>query len=948
MFSIPIQTAVINSIIGNAVLAGIFLYLWRADRREIALGYWAAAYAAGACRVTFRQITLAGYPAAIYGEALFGTAVIVLLGMGARVFVGRSFERPWQTGLLAAGAIGTVATLAAAGFLPIVVPYLIGGAVFFLAGLAMLRRGRELPGVGYGLVGFLFALYGGYVLAFARLAATPEDPRSFVFGPIINLAIGVVLLVVTQRKQHLEAQKLSAALLREAEGRRAAEDGVMRSEQRYRAIVDTTRSLIGLLTPDGTLIDVNRAALDYAGIRREEAVGMAFWETPWWTHDPAQQQRLRQAIRRVAAGGHDRFEATHRARDGNVGHFNFFLTPIRDPAGHVAYLVPEAHDISARRRAEQTLAAAEQRFRAIAEGSMLGVFATGPDGAVTYYSRRATEITGIPEADATHGNWSEHIHPEDLVQHRIQWRAAIAERKPFAGERRYLRGDGSISWGRIHVAPIIEDERLIGFVGTVEDINARKRSEQALRESEERFSSFFALSPEPFVVANYPGGEFVQVNEAWERLFGYRQAEVAGRGALDIRLWENPEDRERLFEDLLRRNQARSGEIRMLRRDGDVLIVQVSARVASVGQTRYILWGTHDLTERRRIEQALRESEERLARVFYLLPDLVTISSVEEGRLIDMNHHWQTMMGFSREEAIGRPAAELGIWMQPEQRQQLVEDVRRHGVVRSRQIDVRRKDGSRIVCEASGSVFDWHGQQLLLLVTRDVTAQIALEQARAAAEASLRESEEKFSRFFALGPEPMAVVRFEDAVYIDVNEAWLRKFGYRREEVVGHTPHELEFWEDIAERRRVIGILDREGQVEGIEVWFRAKDGTRILAEIAAGIIELSGRRHVLWGVHDITEKRNDEARLRISEEKFSKAFHGSPDYMTISRLADGLILDCNEAFERFTGYGRAEAINRSALELGIWALPQERERFAAILAQQGWLRDFECTLRSR
>lgn len=948
MLSNPIQTAIVYSIVANAVLSAIFLYLWRTDKREGALGCWSLAYASSACRVYFHAVGLDGHAWAYYGEAAFGTATVVLLWMGTRAFVGRPFASPWQAGLAAAAGFGGLAALAVAGIVPVIVPYLIAGAVFFLVGLALLRRGREHPGVGYGIIGFLFALYGGFVIAFSGLDSFPDDFRTYVFGPIINLAIGMVLLVVTQRKQHLEAQKLSSALLREAEGRRAAEDGVMRSEQRYRAIVDTTRSLIGLMTPDGTLIDVNRAALEYAGIRREEAVGKAFWETPWWTHDPEQQQRLRQAIRRVAAGGHDRFEATHRALDGNVGHFNFFLTPIRDPAGHVAYLVPEAHDISARRRAEQTLAAAEQRFRAIAEGSMLGVFATGPDGAVTYYSRRATEITGISEAEAVSGNWSEHVYPEDLPQHRSHWRTAIAERKPFVSERRYVRRDGSISWGRIHVAPILEGEELLGFVGTVEDINARKHSEQALRESEERFSSFFALSPEPFVVARYPNGEYLQVNEAWERMFGYRQAEVAGRSALDIGLWENPDDRSRLNEDILRRNQARSGEVQLRRKNGEAIVAQISARVVSVGQARYILWGVHDVTERRRMEQALRESEERVARVFYLLPDLVTISTVEEGRFVDMNHHWQTMMGYTREEAIGRPTAELGIWVYPEQRRQLIGDVMSDGVVRSREIAVRCKDGREIICEASGSVFDWHGQQLLLLVTRDVTVQRLIEKARAAAEASLRESEEKFSRFFALGPEPMAVVRHEDAVYIDVNEAWLRKFGYRREEVVGHTPRELEFWEDFGERRRVIGILAREGRIEGIEAWFRAKDGGRILAEIAASIFELSGCRYVLWDVHDITEKRSAEARLRISEAKFSKAFHSSPDYMTISRLADGLILDCNEAFERFTGYSRDEAIDRPVLALEIWRHPEERARFADVLARQGWLRDFECTLRSR
>lgn len=816
MISIPVQAAIVNSVIGNALLAGIFYYLWRVDKREGALGYWAIAYAASACRASFRLVGLESYPSAIFGEALVGSVSVVLLWMGTRVFIGNSFESPWKVGLAALTGMGGIAGLGALGVIPVVIPYLIAGVVYFLAGLALLRRGREHPGVGYSIIGFLFALYGGYVFVFSHLASSPQDPRSYIFGPIINLAIGMVLLVVTQRKQQFVTERLSNALVREAEGRRAAEDVGIQSEQRYRAIIDSTRSLIWMLKPEGTLIDANRTALERAGMQIQDLVGKPFWETPWWMHDVEQQQRLKQAIRRVAAGGHDRFESSHTAADGSIGFFNFFLTPIRDAAGQVIYLVPEAHDISARRRVEQTLHAAEQRFRAISEGSMLGVFATDTDGKVAYFSKRASEITGLSEVEAISGRWPEHVHTDDQGQHKLQWRTAIVERKPFVSERRYMRRDGSISWARIHVAPIVDSENLLGFVGTIEDINARKTTEQALRDSEEKFSSFFAMSPEPLAVANYPGGEYIQVNEAWERTFGFRQSEVIGRTALDLGLWDRAEDRNKIYDDIVRRNQARSGEIQLRRKNGDLLTVQISARVLAIGQTRYILWGTHDVTERRRIEQALKENEE------------------------------------------------------------------------------------------------------------------------------------KFSKFFALGPEPMAVVRYDDAVYVDANEAWLSKFGYAREEVVGHTPQELDFWEDFEERRRVIDSLGRKGEIEGQEAWFKTRDGRRILADISAKVFELSGTRYVLWDVHDITEKRNAEIQLRVSEEKFSKAFHSSPDYMTISRLSDGIVLDCNEPFERFTGYGRAEAINRSTLDMGIWSIPEERKRFAAILGEQGWLRDFECTLHGR
>jgi PAS domain S-box-containing protein len=167
------------------------------------------------------------------------------------------------------------------------------------------------------------------------------------------------------------------------------------------------------------------------------------------------------------------------------------------------------------------------------------------------------------------------------------------------------------------------------------------------------------------------------------------------------------------------------------------------------------------------MEQALKESERRLSQVFYLLPDLVTISSLDEGRFVDMNHQWEAMMGFTRDEAVGRPTADLDIWVHAEQRLRLIEDVKRDGMVRSREIAVRRKDGREMDCETSASIFDWQGQRLLLLVTRDVTAQKELERARAAAEASLRESEEKFSKAFHSSPDYMTISRLSDGIILD-------------------------------------------------------------------------------------------------------------------------------------------------------------------------------------
>ncbi len=125
-------------------------------------------------------------------------------------------------------------------------------------------------------------------------------------------------------------------------------------ELRLRALFDHTFQLIGLLSPDGILLEANQTALEFVGYTRAEAIGLPFWETRWWTSGPAgQADRLRAAIAEAGHGHFARFEAEHRGVDGQVLTVDFSLTPVRDERGEVVYLIPEGRDITERKALER-------------------------------------------------------------------------------------------------------------------------------------------------------------------------------------------------------------------------------------------------------------------------------------------------------------------------------------------------------------------------------------------------------------------------------------------------------------------------------------------------------------------------------------------------------------------------------------------------------------------
>lgn len=131
-----------------------------------------------------------------------------------------------------------------------------------------------------------------------------------------------------------------------------ADEAIRESERKFHAVFDQTYEFIGLLSIDGRLLKANKTALDFCGVEEADVVGRPFWETPWWTHSPTQQEQIRLAVQKVAKGEFIRFEATCPSSDGNLHYVDFSLKPVTDEAAKVVLLVAEGRDVTERKSAE--------------------------------------------------------------------------------------------------------------------------------------------------------------------------------------------------------------------------------------------------------------------------------------------------------------------------------------------------------------------------------------------------------------------------------------------------------------------------------------------------------------------------------------------------------------------------------------------------------------------
>ena len=357
----------------------------------------------------------------------------------------------------------------------------------------------------------------------------------------------------------------------------AAEETLREKEWRYHAIFDHTYQFIGLMAPDGTLLEANKTALAFSGINESDVFGKFFWETPWWAHSKELQERLREAVTTAAGGKFVRFEATHTTAGGALRYIDFSLTPVKDETGKVVLLIPEGRDITDRKLAEHALSQSEDTARALLNAptdnflllDSKGVILAANKVAAASLHKTVDEVVGKTFLD---------LMPARIAQLRIMRVQEVVEsRRPVRFEdhnkgRTYdhnmypiLNAGGEVAEIAIYVRDVTDYKQAV----------ARLEERTAdLLNSEEKYRTL--VENIPIVVYRIsPTGETVFVNRVMEDMFGYRTGEILGPPGL----WYEKvyqEDRPRVEE--LRNRSFQEGkefvaEYRVTHKDGYIVYV---------------------------------------------------------------------------------------------------------------------------------------------------------------------------------------------------------------------------------------------------------------------------------------------------------------------------------------------------------------------------------------
>jgi PAS domain S-box-containing protein len=260
-------------------------------------------------------------------------------------------------------------------------------------------------------------------------------------------------------------------------------EALRESEQRFQAIFDQTSLFIGIMTPGGTLIDVNRAPLAASGFRREDVLGLPLWETGWWNHAPEAQRALRAHLAEAARGRRRHEESAYFTAEGAQRFADWTFTPIKDARERVVLVIAEGSDVTVRKEAEESLRASEEEFRAMFERAGAGKAQLDPaTGRFLRVNRKLCDITGYAAEELTQMTVADLAAPRYRDGDAAGYQALLrGERREHLAECQYARKDGSSIWVHVNATLIHDaDGRPLRTVAVFEDITERKRAEKEL------------------------------------------------------------------------------------------------------------------------------------------------------------------------------------------------------------------------------------------------------------------------------------------------------------------------------------------------------------------------------------------------------------------------------------------------------------------------------------
>jgi len=632
-----------------------------------------------------------------------------------------------------------------------------------------------------------------------------------------------------------------------------------------------------IMNPQAEVVRINKAEEELMGYKQEELAGEVAFNIGKPDEIEKSMTLLKEAVEKGKAGPTELVSVT---KDGREILLSTSMSTIKDAQGKVQVIFTVSRDISERKMFEDTLRESEETLSAIFEAAIDGVLYVDASGNFIQINKKLSEILGYKKEELIGKNFAEVgiLDPKDIPRF-LEMQAHGETVKNF--ELEVIRKNGNRIPTEINAAPIKKDNKIIGFSAIVRDITERKKAEEAIIESEEKLRSIFESVSDGFVYIDIDGN-VLDVNKIIEKMLGYSKKEVVGKNFAELGVVESkdlPNILKIMADTTTGGKLIKNFELTLISKDGKKIPTEITTDVIKkegkiIGLTTII----RDITERKKAQEALIESEEKLRSIFESTNDVVLYVDIS-GKILAVNKKVEEITGYKLDEIIEKNFTELRA-IDPNDIPKflsLTADALNFGkTIKNFEVEVRRKDGVKLPAEISTGLVKKEGKVVGIIVSvRDITERKILEEKISKRTSELEYANEFSETIFNSMIDGVVIVDLEGQIK-KVNKNATENTGYTKEELIGMMGTKIISEDDTQKVTSLLKDVVEKGFIRDIEITQVAKDKRRIPVSVNLTLLKDADGKPV--GVisvsRDITERKNieEEERKRTDElERFTK-----------------------------------------------------------------------------
>nr|HPJ97241.1 PAS domain S-box protein [Syntrophales bacterium] len=684
---------------------------------------------------------------------------------------------------------------------------------------------------------------------------------------------------------------LILAVMTDITERKRAEEARRESEAKYRRLIDNLgrEYFFYIHNTRGIMTYVSPSVQDMVGYTQDEF--MTHYSA-YLTDNPINREVVEKTNLALQGLKQQPYFAEMMDKSGCPFWLEVSEYPVFDRQGKVVAVEGIAHDVTARKLAEEALRVKTEELEGFFSSAVDLLCIADTDGYFRRLNREWEHVTGYGLSELEGRRFLDFIHPDDIESTLQIVRELEAQHEISKFINRYRCKDGSYRW--LEWRAVASGKTIYG---AARDITERIRTEEALRASESRLRAIsdnltggmiyqVVFSPDGTRRFNFLSGSIEKMHEVTADEV-IKDPSILYSQILEEDLPGLIEEEERCIREMRTFNM----EARSRLPSGLVRRMKIISQPRRLPTGEILFDGVEiDITELKLTEQALRESEERFSKAFQANPAPMAITEIESGLFLDANDRWLNLFGYTWKELIGHTSLELNMHVDPALRDTMVTQLMQEGSFKEVDMSIQTKAGEEVIALWSAEMITLCGRNVMLTLLLDVTE-------RKQAEEALRESEQRYRTLFDNAPIGISIMK-PDLTFDYFNPKFTEMLGYTLADLPDKNTWFVKAYPDDDYRRQVMAVWRGDLTADARKVGLgertlnvRAKNGQDLIIHFRTTVLE-SGEH--LMSYEDVTELQKLNDALRDSEMRYRTLFEGAPIAIGLATVT-GNIIAANE-----------------------------------------------------